>query len=40
MPDVYKYYKAAILDQTKFWWSPTDEKIWAQMETHSRPRTS
>lgn len=31
-PDLSKYYKASILEQTKFWWSPTSDKRWIQIE--------
>lgn len=33
MPNVHGYYKTVLLDQAKFWWTPTSDKAWAQMET-------
>lgn len=31
-PNFKGYYAAVLLDQLKFWWSPSPQKIWSLME--------
>lgn len=33
VPNVLAYYKACIMDQIKYWWTPSKNKSWALMES-------
>lgn len=37
IPILSNYYKAVVLDQIKWWWSPPEGKIWAALEAGEFP---
>lgn len=38
VPNVLSYYKACVMDQIKYWWTPSKHKSWTLMESTAIPQ--
>lgn len=40
LPNIAKYFSAVILDQVKYWWHVSPEKLWSTLEATQFPYTN